>query len=136
MAKPSDGRRSQDGNVVVEVLEPMGYRASCSSQLRGVKRCVTQRPEYTTGPPEGVNMQPVLSERSPAQHRSPAQSPPRNGWGAERTTTEERAGLTAGMEDMCGGVGSTRVCGEVGVCVFTGHQTSDDISLMKDKVAF
>lgn len=45
--------RSQDGDVIVEVSESMGYRTSSSSRLRGVRRCACRPPDYTYGTAEG-----------------------------------------------------------------------------------
>lgn len=75
-----------------------------------------------TGPTEGVNMQPGLSEQSPTEQRSPAKgrggwSPLRSGCGAGRGTAEGRAGLTAAWRTCAVRGGGSRACGEVGASV-------------------
>lgn len=80
-------------------------------------------------------MQPVFLEQRPTEHRG-GLSPSRNCWECrENHTIEGSAGLTAGLEDVCG-------CGEEGevgcVCVyvFTSHQSSGDTGSTKNQVDF
>lgn len=136
--------RSQDGDMIVEVLESVGYRTSSSSWPRGARRCACHPPDYMTGTAEGREHAAHALWTKSAEPRSPAK-----GKGAsllrEMVEVQREPQLRAVQGWLLGWKTCVRVWGGGGcvervgckcVSVYRSPIFGCDISLSKDKVAF